>query len=361
MKNIQELDSNMSMSSIGEQTYQWISPIKSDKMRLSGFCWLEKDQVYRRLPICGKGDLPEAVDALANCCAGGQVRFKTDSTRIAINAEFVDPHAMYHMPPTGQLGFDSYIGECGQMQFVATLNFDAKAKQYCVPLFEDIEKKMRTVTINFPLYNAPLLSLKIGLEPECILQAPTEYNIKKKIVIYGTSITQGGCASRPGMCYTNILSRQIDAEFINLGFSGNGKGEPEVMDIIASILDMQLFIMDYEANICDDIYQNLEPSINIIRSQNPELPIIILSRVGYGQENIRPENRIAAMKRRDFQKDFVEKRNINGDNNISFIDGSLFFDDDAGEYSVDGCHPTDLGFYTIAKKITPIIKQIICQ
>lgn len=388
--NVEELDSNMAITPLGDLDYQWFDPMDSDNVKLAGFYWSQlarckhtryksekedcfdaehqkinptcgakKDNLYRRMPINENNYLPAAVDSLADCCAGGQLRFITNSTRIAIDAEFANEHAMYHMTPAGQLGFDCYIGECGEMQFAATLNFDAKANKYCLPLFENIDKKMRTFTINFPLYNSKLQKLKIGIEPGSELTKPKDYAIEKPIVIYGTSITQGGCASRPGMCYTNILSREIDAEFINLGFSGSGKGEPNVMKTIASISDMELFVMDYEPNINDGIYENLEPSIDIIRSKHPLLPIIILSRIGYGQENIRPEGRLSATKRREFQKEFVAKRNQDGDQNISFVNGDDFFEDNPGEYAVDGCHPNDLGFYTMAKKLLPFIKDIM--
>jgi hypothetical protein len=298
------------------------------------------------------------VDSLANCCAGGQLSFRTDSPRIAVEAEFAHGHTMDHMPPTGQIGFDCYTGECGNMLYASTLRFDAKCKAYKVPLLGNLNHEMRQFTINFPLRNEKLLTLKIGIAPEAELLAPYSYKSEKKIVVYGTSITQGGCASRPGMCYTNILSRKIDAEFVNLGFSGNGKGEPEVMKTIASIPDMGLFIMDYEANIGNDIYENLAPSIDIIRSAYPVLPIVLISRIAYGQENLMPENAANALKRRDFQRDFVEKRNRAGDNNIFFIDGSEFFDGDPGEYAVDGCHATDYGFAVMAGKIYPTIREL---
>ena len=357
--NLETLDSNMAITPLGDFDYQWFDPMNNDNVKLSGFYWNKKNKLYRRVPLNENNYLPAAIDSLADCCAGGQLRFVTNSTRIAIDAEFASEHTMYHMPPTGQLGFDCYIGECGEMQFAATLNFDAKANKYCLPLFENIEKEMRTFTINFPLYNSKLINLKIGIEPGAELTKPKHYALEKPIVIYGTSITQGGCASRPGMCYTNILSREIDAEFINLGFSGSGNGEPNVMKTIASISDMELFVMDYEANINDGIYENLGPSIDIIRSKHPLLPIIILSRIGCGVENIRPKGQLSATKRREFQKKFVAERTAAGDENITFVNGDDFFGDRPGEYAVDGCHPNDLGFYTMAKKLLPFVKNII--
>jgi hypothetical protein len=164
-KNVMDLDLHMTIATIGNMSYQWLNPMTTDNIRISGFCWIEKDKLYRRMPVYKSDELPLAVDQLANCCSGGQLCFQTDSTRIAIDAKFANSHTMYHMPPTGQLGFDCYVGECKKMQYAAIAKFDTKTKEYTVPLFQDIEKRVRTLTINFPLYNDSLESLKIGIEP----------------------------------------------------------------------------------------------------------------------------------------------------------------------------------------------------
>lgn len=358
-KNVEELDSNMLIHPLGDLDYTWLDPINTSEIKLSGFCWIEKDKLYRRMPKDGEISLPSSVDVLANCCTGGQMKFQTDSTGIAIDAKFANKHTMYHMPPTGQLGFDCYMGECGDMKFVGIIKFAADAQEYRLPIFENVEKMMRTITINFPLYNDSLNHLKIGIESGAKLIKPKNNSIDRRIVIYGTSLTQGGCASRPGMCYSNILSRQIDAEFVNLGFSGNGLGEPEVMNTIANIENMGLFVMDYEGNIQDKIYENLAPSIDIIRSKHPLLPIIILSCIAYGQENISPAGRDSASKRRKFQQEFVSKRTDTGDENIYFVDGNALLEGDPGEYGVDGSHLTDFGFHMMAENLLPVMKDIM--
>src|SRR5690606_22957788 len=105
--------------------------------------------------------------------------------------------------------------------------------------------EMRMITLNFPLYQG-VQEIEIGLSPDAQLIAPTPYIDDRKVIVYGTSITQGGCAARPGMSYTNILSRMINYEFINLGFSGNGQGEPELSHIISQIERPALLVLDYE-------------------------------------------------------------------------------------------------------------------
>ncbi len=358
LKDATVLDENMHISNIGDVSYRWLDPLECDEITVLGFNWLEQDKKYRRMPVCEPGYLSEAVDSLAMCCAGGQLKFFTNSTRIAIDAAFAYGPTMDHMPPTGQNGFDCYCGSCGDMKYVITARFDNRCDAYCVPLFSDISREERLFTINFPLYNGELQKLKIGIEPGATLTAAPRP--EKKVVIYGTSITQGGCASRPGMAYSNILSRLLDAEFINLGFSGNGKGEPPVVETLGSIDDMQLLVIDYEANINNDIFVNLPAMVDRLREMQPELPILVVSRVGYGQENMRPEKRVEYNARAEFQRDFVNERQAAGDKNISFFDGRTFFGDkDPGEFAVDGCHLTDYGFMIMAQKLAPVIARYL--
>ena len=155
-KKIDEFDENMKISSIGDKAYRWIDPMKNSEIRISGFCWLDQEQLYRRMPVSKNGYLPPAVDSLSNCCAGGQLRFRTNSSRVAIDAKFANSHTLDMMLPTGELGFDCYIGEFGEMLYAGTSRFTADSSQYTVPLFENLSEKTRTVTVNFPLYNDTL-------------------------------------------------------------------------------------------------------------------------------------------------------------------------------------------------------------
>jgi hypothetical protein len=358
-RSVTDLDPNMRLRSIGDVAYRWFDPIATDSIRISGFNWIENDSRYRRLPVDIGKSLPPAVDSLADCCAGGQLSFRTNSSRLAVHAKFASPHGADHMPATCTLGFDCYDGPCGAMKYLATSRFSIAENEYTVPFFETAEPVERLITINMPLYNSRLEFLEIGLEPGSLLAPPPIRSIPGKLVVYGTSITQGGCASRPGMCYTNQMSRKLDVEFLNLGFSGSGKGERAVVETIASVEDMAMLMIDYEANIGDGLCENLPEFISIVRARHPDLSIVVLSKVMYGSFNLRPDGLRQLEKLRCFQKDLVAELSSAGDENIYFIDGSTLLGDDYGDCAVDGCHPTDLGFHRMAEGLLPQVSEIL--
>jgi lysophospholipase L1-like esterase len=219
---------------------------------------------------------------------------------------------------------------------------------------------MRNFTLNFPLYQS-VRGLAIGLDPQARIKAPAPYALDGRIVVYGTSITQGGCAARPGMAYTNILSRALNVEFINLGFSGNGRGEPEVCRTFAAIPDVRLFIFDYEANAdgFDQFSKTLPENIRIVRKHHHTVPVLVVSRIGFAKDITSADYRQEHERTRDMQARVVVKARAKGDRSIYFLDGSTLLGDDFDECTVDGVHPTDLGFMRMARKMEPIIRKIL--
>jgi len=242
----QKLDPNMSLKNADTDGIRWFDP-RVAPFELSGFEWISEEGVYRRLPVHPDWEIRDAVDQLANHTAGGQIRFNSDCKRIVIKVELREKSGMYHMPATGQSGFDLYIKENGEQRYFRTARFSADSIRYRAELFTSVEKKMRTFTLNFPLYNGVNL-VWIGLEQGSSVETPPAFKQAGKVVVYGTSITQGGCVGRPGMAYTNILSRLLDMQFVNLGFSGNGRGEPALAHLITQISVTRCIILDYEAN-----------------------------------------------------------------------------------------------------------------
>ena len=184
----------------------WRSPAEAP-FHLAGFPWFEKDRVYRRLPVLPAGTLPAGVDNLANNTAGGQIRFRSDTRRLDLRVTLDGPADMNHMPATGQCGFDLYVGGGGAPRYYSTAKYDLvkQATAYEVSLFQHADRKLRAFTLNFPLYQG-VKDVAVGLDAEASVRPPAPYAASGRIVIYGTSITQGGCAARPGMAYTNILS-----------------------------------------------------------------------------------------------------------------------------------------------------------
>ncbi len=356
----EKLDKNMQIvQPTGLAALQWHCP-KQAPFQLAGFAWFAVDRTYRRMPIKPVEKLPEAVDQLANATAGGQIRFRTDSTQVAVRVKLSGVANMVHMPATGQCGFDVYLGEPGKQVYYYTTKYDRTQQGYEV-LVCDLERgPTYGITLNFPLYQG-VDSVEVGLEPGKTILPPLPYASDKRVIIYGTSITQGGCASRPGMCYSNILSRRINLEFINLGFSGNGKGEPEVARIITTVQRPGLFVLDYEAN-CSDydrLTQTFPAFLRILRNAHPNVPILAVSKIPYATEAWHPTATDNRVRNRDFQKKTIEDLRAAGDANVHFFDGLDLLGEDWQECTVDSVHPNDLGFLRIANSLAPAIRRIL--
>ena len=346
-------------------------------MKLFGFPWFDVEGKYARLPM---NNLPAqvtqykddgtAVAVEADKCgalilspytAGGQVRFRTDSSCIAIHAEVASAYPMYHMTCIGKSGFDTYIKIGEQWKCVGLSRMEVNVPEYTANMVSGLKREMRDVAINFPLYTA-VKSVAIGLDKDAAIEAPTPFHDDRPIVFYGTSITQGGCATRPGMASSHILSRMLDREVINEGFSGSGRGEPEIASMLSDIPNAALYILDYAANSSVGEYKTTLPKfIDILRAKHPDTPILLVSATPQDRDiNAfeRPHVRISGM--RDTAKEECQKRNAAGDKNIFFFDiYALWLQRDFWEYEVDGVHLTDMGFLQFAQDIAPEIKKIL--
>jgi len=342
-----------------EETFRWRLPYEAP-MQLAGFAWFERDRVYNRLPRNFAKPFRDPVEELAAHTAGGQIRFQTDSPRVAVRVKLKGPHNMDHMPATGQCGFDCYAGEPGAQRFCGTSRGDRAREQYESIVMSAPDRRMRAVTLNFPLYQG-VEEVLVGLAPEAEILPPPPYRDDRPVIVYGTSITQGGCASRPGMLYTNILSRWSNRPYVNLGFSGNGKGESELAEAIADIPNPGGYVLDYEANAgLDGIKSTLAPFIAILRDAHPKAPILVVSRPRFAGEWLNPEVTAAREQARDFQRDTVDRLQSAGDGNIFFLDGGgLLGEKDWEECTVDGVHPTDLGFLRMAEGLWPVLNTIL--
>ncbi|OXS55307.1 hypothetical protein B1A99_23850 [Cohnella sp. CIP 111063] len=352
------LDPNMSLKEQSSDRLRWLSPLQQP-FEVTGFAWFGEERRYRRLPGDSRLPLREAVDLLADCTAGGQIHFRTDSTRLSIRTRLAGPANMYHMPATGQNGFDCYTGEFGSRTFISVASFDPSQREYESILYEGLDRRMRSVAIHFPLYQG-VEEVWIGLDPDAEAIVPSAYRLNKRIICYGTSITQGGCASRPGMAYPNILSRRLPYEFINLGFSGNGKGESELARLIAEIDNPGLLVLDYEANVSIAEYKAALPEfIRIYRERHARVPVLVVSKIRYGFEGEKPEHFRERMELRAFASETVRLLRAQGDDRIYFQDGEELLGEREADYTVDGVHPTDLGFQTIADRLQPALNRIL--
>lgn len=310
-------------------------------------------QHFWRLPKEVIEQVSEGIAGRAVHPVGGRIRFRTDSSTITIQSKLLGNKIDWAIPLSGSAGADVYVGRMNNIRYAGVASPKTYDEKSGILTFTK-NNVMEDITIYLPR-NEELEDVIIELEEEAILEAPTPYTLECPMVFYGSSITEGGCASRPSNAYTALLSRWLDADFINLGFSGLAKGEIEVAAHIAT-LDMSVFILDYDHNAptVEHLAQTHEPFFRIIRNARPNLPIIILTKPDFDSN---PEE--AAARRKVIYQTY-ENALSSGDDNVYFIDGETFFGENNREScTVDGCHPNDLGFMRMAETIYPVLKKII--
>lgn len=352
---ITDIDKNFVQQNADENTV-WIDA-KSKPFKLHGVFFDSERKEFARVPHDVASATSEGVEYLATNTAGGRLIFKTNSSNISIKCTFPNNGIMTHMPLTGSNGFAVYVNNKFHVKFSPEwtifknddkqITFTGKAP---LPTSENLNE----VKIYFPLYGG-VNELLIGLDDESKIEQANEYKYTKPVVYYGSSITQGGCASRPGNDYQGHIERWLNADFINLGFSGNGKGESIMADYIIS-LNPSVVVMDYDHNAPDVEYlkRTHYPFYKRIRTALPDTPIIFISMPDFYK------NELVNKERREVIKNTHLKSISEGDNLTDFIDGAtLFGNEDHDACTVDGCHPNDLGFYRMAKTIYPSVKKFI--
>ncbi len=366
-----KIDPAMALKPVDGDGLKWFLPAEKP-LRLSGFYWYDRDRVYRRLPN-DESRMPRAAKQpwhaagaalLSWHTAGGEVRFRTDSSRIVLRVRLKNDYVMDHMPQTGSGGFDVYCSDpSGKLRFVGVTRFELKAVEYTAEPVQNLTREMREVLIHFPLYNG-VDSVFIGVDDHARVEPPAPWRDSRPVVAYGTSILHGGCASRPGMSYPAQLSRRFHMPVLNYGFSGSGKGEPEIARMLAEIADPAAYLIDYEANTgtVEHMEKTLPVFLDILRESHPETPIAVISGTMYGRDAVGDQSLDRVGMRARYQaveRAEVERRRAAGDGAIRFVDGSRFFGEDWDECTVDGIHPTDLGFYRMTNALTPILCDML--
>ena len=306
--------------------------------------------LFRRLPEAVARSVSPGVHHLHGHTAGGRVRFCTDSPYVALHVKMPSIGKMSHFALTGSAGFDLYVGDRYTATAVPPFTINGGFEH----IFRFPTGERREITLHFPLYSG-ISALYIGLSEAATVEAPVPYAIPTPIVYYGSSITQGGCASRPGMAYEAILSRRFSVDHINLGFSGNAKGEDEMAEYLAS-LSMTAFVYDYDHNAptVEHLRATHEKLFLRVRKAHPHLPVLMLSR---------PKRFLTAgdEERRQVVFDTYQGALMRGDGNVYFLDGPALMAMAGGEGTVDNCHPTDVGFASMAAAIGGVLETILTK
>jgi lysophospholipase L1-like esterase len=263
---------------------------------------------------------------------------------------------MSNMHAFGQTGVDLYAD--GIYRGTAIAGKDAKPR---VPkehvYFKQQPAVSREITLYLPLYMGVKVQ-GIGLDPDARIERPKPFALAKPVVFYGTSITQGGCASRSGMSYQAILGRMLNIDFVNLGFSGNGLGEPELAHTVAGI-DAACFVMDFAQNnpTVESLTQAYAPFLEAIRAQHVETPILVITPIYSAREAWSSDARLEGM--RELIRQVAARRIVAGDRHIEIVEGTDVLGPSRGDGLVDGTHPNDLGFHWMAEGLAGRLAKML--
>ena len=348
---ITAIDRNFQAVQAVEEGYCFID-VKQEPMCLEGLAW--GDDYFRIPRSFTTSEINRGAKFLANHTSGVCVRFRSDSPEIRLRAELRYGLDMNHMTRCGSCGFDCYRRlPGGKLLFNKSVQPDPKQKKVMTVAGVNPERKLCDWVIHFPLYGG-VRQVSVGVQEGARVLPPRPHRVEKPVLFYGSSITQGGCASRPGNMYPSLLGRRVDAPIIDLGFSGSGKGEIAVARAIAE-LELSAFVMDYDHNAPDaeHLRRTHEPFFLAIREKQPHLPVIMMSRCDfYGTPG--------ELERREIIRTTWQHAVDNGDRCVYFIDGETLFGGDGRDAcTVDGCHPNDLGFYRMYRKILPVLQQAL--
>ena len=354
----QIVDSKLQVKNDVDESGAKFYSVKEEPFKVYGLYNYREENEFKRLPDY-LSKLSWGIENLYRNTAGGRVRFSTDSDFMIIRAKMSQVALMPHMPLVSSAGFDLYTDyESGAIsRFTDIFRPEIDMKDGFEAKIALPGKGVRFYTLNFPSYSS-VTTLEIGLKEGCYVGPGLEYANSAPIVFYGNSVTQGACSSRPGNAYENIVSRALNLDFINLGFSGWGRGEPELAEYMAGI-KMSAFFSDYDHNAPDveHLIKTHENLYKTIRAKNPDIPYVIMTRADFYQTG-REEN----ARRRDVIYRTYQKALDSGDKNVYFIDGSSYFlCQSDGICTVDGYHPNDYGFYRMAEAVEGVLRMILSE
>ena len=339
---------------------RWL-PLPSEQFQVNGLPWYaENGGELFRLPRRLEQTFRPPVWDLAKSPSGGRIRFRTDSALVAVELEYPSPPEMTNMHAFGQTGVDLYADGTYIATAIAGKNSGpGKTERRTLLDVRKLPRREREITLYLPLY-MPVKVHAIGLEKEARISPPKPFALPKPLVFYGTSITQGGCASRPGMSYQAILGRRMNLDFVNLGFSGNGIGEPEMAALVAG-LDAACFVLDFAQNnrTVVSLEKVYEPFLEALRAKHPETPILAITPIYSSREAVAEPGNTELQKMRDHIRLVVSRRIGAGDRRLQLVEGTDLIGPAQGDGLVDGTHPNDLGFQWMADGLAARLRQML--
>jgi hypothetical protein len=338
-----------------DSSLRWL-PVTSTEVEVDGLPWFAQNKgELIRLPLSLEKVVRPPVWNLAKSPSGGRIRFRTDATSVAIRLEYPSRPDMANMHAFGQTGVDLYADGVYIASAIADKDA-APGKTYEKVFFNKLPRAEREIVIYLPLYK-PVKVLGIGVDAEAHLSRAHAYALARPVAFYGTSITQGGCASRSGMSYQAILGRMLNIDFVNLGFSGNGMGEPEMARAVADV-DAACYVLDFAQN--NQTVESLEkvyaPFLETLRSRHPDTPILAITPIYSARE---ATGDVEIQKMRDHIRQVVSRATAAGDRHLQIVEGTDLLGPAQGDGLVDGSHPNDLGFQGMAVGLSARLRKFL--
>ncbi len=358
--NIAKIDSNFNIADLPNEPIVWTAMEDADKISIHGL--LFDNGEYRRMPKSVSSSITPSVDYLSTHSAGARLTFKTNSPFIAIKGKIKDVSLMCNMALFGVYGFAVYEGDFyrgtilpkdlgGEDTTIQPSRIDFAKNERFVDFagFKTVSEGDKIIRINLPLYTS-VAEVSIGIKEGSYIEAYSPYKDAPPIVFYGSSITQGACASRAGLEYSSQVAEEMGYDSINLGFAGNCKGEKALAEYISTI-ESSLFVLEYDHNATVEHLKNTHFAFyEILRNVNKNTPILFISRPS---TDYFPDAKI----RSDIIKESYQTARAQGDNHVFFIDGEEFYGEENRTLcTADTCHPNDVGFTRMAKVIIKYLK-----
>lgn len=357
---MERIDANLAGSGPIEEDGLRFYNVRQEPFRVYGLLWESPKDSFRRMPVEAAKKVSASIETLHLHTAGGRVRFTTDSKTLAIRAN-MNPNrksALLSLSLMG--GFDVYITENGISRYFETIKPPVGWDEYLFTgkiTFPTAHS--RDITLYLPCYGG-VDFLEIGIDADATLSESGTYRHSTPVVFYGSSITHGAASSRPGNAFVSRISRNLDCDFVNLGFSGSAKGEVEMAQYI-SRLPMSMFVMDYDHNSPNAAHlrEHHEPFFLKFREGNSTVPVLMVSRPPLSYESSGETGL-----RNEIIMQTYENAKARGDENVYFLDGRTLFRQDmvgfgAWDCTADRVHPNDLGAFLMSCGFTKEIAKIM--
>ncbi|MDA0745660.1 MAG: GDSL-type esterase/lipase family protein [bacterium] len=318
-----------------------------------GLAWFDENAPELwRLPGRAATLVREPVWNLARYPAGGRIRFRSSTTALDIRTVNTEFYTRTNMSAIGTRGLDVYVD--GQYWNSVCARDTGEQEQI---FFEGAEGEEKEITIYLPLYHE-MQVLALGIDEEADVETPVSFERDRPVVFYGSSVAQGAGACRSGMTYEAILGRMLNLDFVDLGFGGNGRAEPEMVELISG-MEACCFVFDLGKSYGHQPASVYTRMLEAVREAHPNVPLVCMTPIFSTREFFDQKYREISLHTRQVVIEAVGERHCAGDDGVYLVDGlDLLGAEDADGFG-EGVHPTDYGFRLIAERLAPMVRRVL--